>query len=351
MNTGTLFYPNPLLKSSLNRFFMSVKLRRYLVKTLSALGGINYRWKKLPAGIYAFNYHRIGNAQEAIFDRAIFSCSSTAFEKHLQEIKANFTVINTVQLTELLAKGKAFEQRYALITFDDGYIDNYTHALPLLKKYQLPAVFYLVTDFINSKQIPWWDEIAYLLRHSSGQSYQLFRSEQYYFLDPKHIDLIIQKIMADIKRSSRYSIAQFLDDIRAKFPQAKEKLSQEKQALFMSWQQAKALQLSGMEIGSHTISHKILSQLSAKEQANEIIASKQILEAQLNCQLNSIAYPVGRYYCYNQTSLNYAKEAGYKIAFNNEAGYHQQISDCFNLNRYCVTHDNFNYLKFDCCFT
>ena len=156
--------------------------------------------------------------------------------------------------------------------------------------------------------------------------------------------------MADIKRSSHYSIAQFLDDIRAQFPQAKEKLQQEKQALFMSWQQAKALQLSGMEIGSHTISHKILSQLSTQEQATEIIASKQILEEQLNCQINSIAYPVGRYYCYNQTSLNCAKEAGYKIAFNNEAGYHQQINDCFNLNRYCVTHDNFDYLKFDCCF-
>ncbi len=351
MTTGTLSYPNQHLKNYLNRFFMSVKLRQYLVKTLSAIGGINYRWKKLPAGIYAFNYHRIGKAKDSIFDRAIFSCSTAAFEQHLQEIKANFIVINTFQLTELLAQGEKLNERYALITFDDGYIDNYTYALPLLKKYQLTAVFYLVTDFINSKTIPWWDEIAYLLRQAGGKYYQFCQTNNIYFLDPKNIDQVIQKIMTDIKRSSHYKIEQVVDDLRQKFPQASAKLQQEKQALFMNWQQAKELQLNGMEIGSHTISHQILSQLTAQEQAVEIIKSKQLLEEKLDCSLNSIAYPVGRYYCYNQTSLHYAKKAGYKIGFNNEPGYHQHVDDYFNLNRYCVSHDNFNYLKFDCCFT
>ncbi len=351
MTTETLFYQNPPLKSYLNRFFMSVKLRQYLVKTLSMVGGINYAWKKLPHGIYTFNYHRIGNAKKAVFDRAIFSCSSEAFEKHLQEIKDNFTVINTFQLAEMIAKNIKLTKRYAIITFDDGYVDNYLAALPLLKKYQLTAVFYLVTDFINSKNIPWWDEIAYLLRHSLGQNYRFLATDKVYTLAPKTIDQVIQKVMLDAKQSQSHTIEQVLADVRSKLPQAKQQLQQEKQALFMNWQQVKALQANGMEIGSHTVSHKILAQLSEQEQAFEIEESKKILESKLNIKINSIAYPVGRSYCYNQLSLCYAKNSGYQIGFNNEAGHHQEIQNAFDLNRYCVTDDNFNYLKFDCCFT
>lgn len=329
---------------------MSIQLRQVLSKLLSLTGGINYFWNKLPNGIYAFNYHRIGDKENTPFDRAIFSCTLEAFEQQIVVLKKHFKIINTVELTKLIERGEIVSERFAVITFDDGYLDNYTEALPILKKHSVTAVFYLTTTFLDSNQITWWDEISYLLRKSSGKVYQLPNSASEYILERNNIDNVIRKIMADIKQSKNLSIATALDDIRMKFPLAKVELSAENYQLFMNWTHAKELLRQGMEIGSHTLTHPILSQLDTEQHKKEIVDSKVILEERLKCNINSIAYPVGRNYCYNEQTLEFAAAAGYQIGFNNEPCLHRSIHQSLDINRFCVATNDINYLKYECCF-
>ena len=329
---------------------MSFRLKNYAVKLLSKINCINYFWKHLPNGLYVFNYHRIGDAQQCQFDRAVFSCSIKAFEQHIKEISENFIVINTVELHELIKNNKLTHNRYAIITFDDGYLDNFTNAYPILKKHKVPGVFYLVTDFLNEISIPWWDEIAYILRKSTGKFYQLPKGLQKYRLINDNIDQIIRQIMLEAKKLNDCAILDVLVHVRKAFPIAHQELQQEKVNLFMDWSQAQTLIDNGMEIGSHTNSHQILSQIDDKEHFSEIKLSKEMLEQKLGEIINSLAYPVGRYYCYDEKSFKFAKLAGYKIAFNNEPGKHKIITNMFNINRYCVVNDDIDFLKFDCFF-
>ena len=330
---------------------LSFQLRQVLSKLLKITGGINYFWNKLPNGVYAFNYHRIGDKEKTPYDRAIFSCTEFAFEQQIIILKKHFKIINTVELARLIENNEMVKDRFAVITFDDGYLDNFTTALPILQKHQVTAVFYLTTAFLDSNQITWWDEIAYLLRKSEGKEYQLPSSPTKYILLKENIDHIIRKIMTEIKLSKHISVLEALEDIRIKFPLAKKTLLAENIQLFINWQQAKELLNHGMEIGSHTLTHPILSQVNSEQHKKEIIDSKSILEQRLNCEINSIAYPVGRYYCYNEKSIEYTAEAGYKIGFNNEPGFHRSISNCLDINRFCVATNDINYLKYECCFT
>jgi peptidoglycan/xylan/chitin deacetylase (PgdA/CDA1 family) len=329
---------------------LSFQLRQGLSKLLTLTGGINYFWNKLPNGVYAFNYHRIGDKDKSPFDRAIFSCTEQAFEQQIIVLKQHFKIINTIELAKLIKRNDKVNDRFAVITFDDGYLDNFTIALPILKKHQVTAVFYLTTDFLDSNKITWWDEIAYLLRKSVGNEYQLPKSNYTYTLVKENIDNIIRNIMSEIKQTKYFSVLDALENIRMKFPLAHQTLLAEEHQLFMNWQQANELLIQGMEVGSHTLTHPILSQIGIEQHEKEIVDSKLLLEQRLNCKINSIAYPVGRYYCYNEQTIEFTLAAGYKIAFNNEPGFHRSIDNALDINRFCVATNDVEYLKYECCF-
>ena len=298
-------------------------------------------------------YHRVldvGNYSQYKYDRELISATPEMFDAQLQFLKRHYDVIDLVTLNDRL-RNNSITGKELVITFDDGYLDNYTEALPILEKHQASAVFYLTTTFLDSKEITWWDEVAYLLRKSHGMTYQLPNGITKYHLEKDNIDKVIQIIMTDIKQTKSLSVLTVLDDMRMKFPIAKKALLAEEHQLFMGWEQAKALLQQGMEIGSHTLTHPILSQLTNKQHQEEVVQSKRVLEEKLQCTINSIAYPVGRYYCYNEKTFDYTAEAGYKIAFNNEPGFHRSIDNVLDINRFCVATNDLNYLKYECCFT
>lgn len=329
---------------------MHYRIRQVLKKVLLITKLVNVFWKLLPNGVYVFNYHRIGDVTKTDFDRAVFSCTSDALNEHIIAIKKNFKIITSEQLRDIVDKNQTIKERYAVITFDDGYYDNYHEAFPILQAHNVSGIFYLPTNFINSKEVPWWDEIAYILRNSLGDSYQLPEQSKCFELNSSDIDTTIQKIIYQAKRIQNKTIIQVLEDIREKFPKAVEKLNNEENSLFMNWSQAKDMAENGMEIGSHTMSHQILSQLTEEEQSIEIIESKRIIEENIEQAVYSIAYPVGRYHCYTKKSCELSEQAGYIIGFNNEPGKNKNIKDPYNINRTCVDADSVNLLKFNSCF-
>lgn len=328
---------------------MSLKARaKHLFFLLADKSGlIEKRWKNLEPGVYIFNYHRIGDAQKTLFDRAIYSCNSQALEKQVIDIKNNFEILSTNELHNLYQKNQSFTKRYALITFDDGYIDNYTTAFPILKKHNVNATFFLTTNYVEQKAIPWWDQVAFLLRHSINQQYTIPGTERTFTLSKRHIDKTIQRIMYYIKQSKDYSTTDVLEHVKQSFPEANRLLSKQKPILFLNWQHATEMSRNGMTIGSHTLNHYILSQLTNDEQVKEISYSKPVIEQKLSLEINTIAYPVGRYHCFNEFSLSTAKEAGYQLGFSNEPGINQSTHNQYQLFRYSVATSSLQKLRYE----
>jgi peptidoglycan/xylan/chitin deacetylase (PgdA/CDA1 family) len=99
-------------------------------------------------------YHHIeAPAAGADAVRRDLSVAPERFESHLQYLKdAEYRVIALDDLLDYLARGQPLPEKSVILTFDDGYADNYTYAFPLLRKYGMIGHFFIITDFVNAGQ-------------------------------------------------------------------------------------------------------------------------------------------------------------------------------------------------------
>jgi peptidoglycan/xylan/chitin deacetylase (PgdA/CDA1 family) len=181
-------------------------------------------------------------------------------------------------------------------------------------KHKTPAAFYIATDYLDYPHIPWWDEIAWLIRHSKVNTIQLKSWDNAVDISTGSIVNKVRAVLRVIKLEQDRTMEDKIMEL-ASICQCS--MSDELRAtpLFINWEQAKEMSENGMHIGSHTLSHSILSHLSAEEQTNEMTQSKAKIEAFLNKEVTSIAYPVGGKSAFTQTTQQLAKKADYKLAF------------------------------------
>jgi len=275
-------------------------------------GITGFKWRNLANGLYCFNYHRIGDSDQSEYDPNVFSCSAEQFSLQLEFYKENFTVITLTEALALITKNEILDKKYVLITFDDGYIDNYTLAMPILMEHGLSALFHLPSDYVESTIVPWWDEIAYMVKHTK-QTTLKFGKYPKISLTSFKINKTIRLIMNDVKHDSR--------DMLEKVEELRQKLACELDAtkeapnLFVNWLQVQEMVDKGMFIGSHTRSHRILSHLSIEEQIQEMRLSKEIIENKIGNKILSIAYPVGNKDSFTKETCHAAKSLGYQCGF------------------------------------
>jgi peptidoglycan/xylan/chitin deacetylase (PgdA/CDA1 family) len=292
-------------------------IRRAAGRVVRNAGLCWLRWKVLPGGLYVLNYHRIGDRSQCLFDRGNFSCESDRLERHLDAIADRFRVVGLDEVERMAADPRPTVpgRPRALITFDDGYADNYTAAFPLLRRYGLSAVFFLPTQFIESDRIPWWDEISWLIRRSDRMTVRLPGHADPPEIRGDSVDQLVQRVLAWAKRTAAVPMDEKVHMVRAACgveacPQ------DERRQLFVTWAQVREMAGQGMEFGSHTHSHRILAHLPVAEQADELGTPREIIREQLGSAPVSVSYPVGSRSAYTDATITLARRAGYRLGFN-----------------------------------
>ena len=124
--------------------------------------------ESLPArpGLVVLNYHRVGYAQHCPYDRAVIEVTPEQFEEELDYLRDRFPVTGLDEVEDFVRRPSRIRRLHVLLTFDDGYRDNYEVVFPLLRARGLQGTFFLPTSFIGSNRVPWWDQIAFLVRHT-----------------------------------------------------------------------------------------------------------------------------------------------------------------------------------------
>ncbi|MFT6247895.1 MAG: peptidoglycan/xylan/chitin deacetylase (PgdA/CDA1 family) [Cognaticolwellia sp.] len=283
----------------------------------------------LPNGLYCFNYHRIGEASLTEYDPNVFSCDEANFSDHIKYIKQHFTVV-TLDDISIILNGKIRNKKYALITFDDGYIDNYSKAFPILLENNIPATFFLATNFMNNAEIPWWDRIAYLVRHAQVDEIKLNNWPDSITLSKEDVATSIRKVLDIVKINNGSTIEEILIELEQKLHIPNTKLV-DKEPLFMTWDMAREMNDAGMEFGSQTCSHRIMSHLSIKEQEHEAKASKELIEKELKTSIKAFAYPVGGKDSFTAGTVKIIKKY-YQVSFSFISG----INTSKNLDEFCI---------------
>jgi peptidoglycan/xylan/chitin deacetylase (PgdA/CDA1 family) len=279
--------------------------------------GASFLLSQLPArdSLLVLNYHRIGNPDDDLFDPGVFSATADQFNEQVSYLKNH---VSLVTLDEALAfiEGTNKEKNRrcrVLITFDDGYLDNYEIAYPVLSAQGAQGVFFLATSMVGSCEAPWWDHIAYLVKTARRRRFQLrYPMDLTVNLDEKGLAESLRAILRHYKLPENSDPARFIRELEE---ESKGEALPRTQRRFLNWDEAREMSKGGMAMGSHTHSHTVLSQLSTDQQREELTKSRTILKEQLGVEVDVLAYPVGGKTSFTYETQTLAREAGFRAGF------------------------------------
>ncbi|MEW6126327.1 MAG: polysaccharide deacetylase family protein [Acidobacteriota bacterium] len=288
----------------------------------------------LRNGLRILAYHRIFDStdSEFPFDEAVISACTEAFYQQMKFVQRNFEVISFADLDECERKGRPFPRRGLIITFDDGYRDNYTHAYPILKQLNLPATIFLVTGHIGSAKLFWWDMVSYCIKHTplKEKIFHDISHQKMRLIDSRDKAFIIQLILGWIKHVPDDVSRRFVEKLPAEL---EVDLSNEVgQGVCLAWEEVREMAANRIEFGSHTVTHPILANVSEERLNWEISESKKTIEQQVGKEALVMAYPVGRKTKFSKLAQEAAAHHGFRFAVSYEEGVVLQK----NYNRYAM---------------
>lgn len=261
------------------------------------------------------NYHRIlDEKDENPFDDGVVTCSPAVFETQLSYLSRHRTIISMQDFVDFLQNGDSLPPRPTLLTFDDGYSDNYRNAFPILKRYRAPACFYLPANRFLNRRLEWWDHIAFAVKNASTASatVRFGGAEHSLRLDSACGREAATGCLIDAAKQTGAEPSELYPQLGLE-PPPKELESGE---IMDDEDVLNILEEPGFAIGAHSVSHAVLTTLSAEEQEYELAESRRFLVERFGARVDTFAYPVGDDTHYDAVSKRAAMQAGYAAAFN-----------------------------------
>ena len=253
--------------------------------------------------------------------------SSVFLERIILGYKSQgFDFVSLDQLDEMIRSGETNRRPFVAFTIDDGYLDNYTTALPVFEKYNVPFAIFVATDFVDKKAILWWDCVEELIMThesvttSDGRIYPCKTFQQRWNTFRYLRERILNLDQNCLEQGLNEMFAQY--DIDWYGP-IKEK--------GMSWSQIKALADHPLcTIGGHTVSHPSLKILSTEEAEQEIREGLEIIAQAIQQPVRFFAYPYGTPHEIGEREFRIIERLGIQLAFMAHQG--------------CITVDNMKHL-------
>jgi peptidoglycan/xylan/chitin deacetylase (PgdA/CDA1 family) len=293
-------------------------------------------WGRRP-GLLVLAYHRIGRPAGHLLDDGVLSATPEDFAAQAGYLRRHFDLPPPEKLLRAAGASLAFSRPTALLTFDDGYRDNVECALPILQAEGLGAVFFLCPRFLTSRELPFWDRLAYSFKKAT-RSFSLDYPFPYSVrLDRASPARAVERYLGALAEWPRPFDEQRLCAHAEERVGARASVEELARGLFAGWDDARRLAEAGMAIGSHCLTHRFLPALSEEEQRHELVASKAELERQLGRPVDAVAYPSGK-----RTDLTrrLAREAGYRLGFSYSARRNYRTApDPFDVGRVAIDHD------------
>lgn len=268
-------------------------------------------------------YHRVLSEQDPLRPDEI--CRKQ-FREHMEWIAG---VFNVLPLSEAVSRleGNTLPKRSLAITFDDGYLDNYTEALPVLQEFGFPATVFCTSAWLDGG-LMWNDQVIEAIRQWPTGRISIPELEVDFSVATLRQKLsAIKRVIHELK---------YLEPARRK--QISDSLACQAGSLprlMINRDELVALSQSGIEIGGHTHSHPILSRVSSEKAREEIFMNKEILEFLVGYSLKSFAFPNGKPQIdYDETHIRLAKEAGYEASVSTDYGVVTGRSNVYELPRF-----------------
>lgn len=271
-------------------------------------------------------YHRIAELETDVWNIAVHP---KRFEEHIRFIKSNYPVLRFEE------DWSSVREKSVVITFDDGYVDNYRLALPILEKYQVPATFFVSTGNLGTIHDFWWDRLERIFLEACERLEELPIGEE--------------KMPMKWNNGAFGNLKVLYKKLRALVPNEREKVFEawegrlrpmgeiDPQRRTVAEDELKRMAAFPLvTIGAHTVTHSVLAQEPDEMQRWEIATSKSALEDIIGRKVEVFSYPFGGRRDFTQTTVQILRECGYMKAAANWRGTANGLTDPFRIPRNAV---------------
>lgn len=226
-------------------------------------------------------YHSIdGNGS----DKNIPSCLElygmvvplSVFERHMEFIAKYYNVISLDYMMECLSeKGIGLPNNPLVITFDDGFKNNYQFAFPILKEKQFPATIFLIGDTFRKSSLIWLHRLYHLIDHAPDGCFSIhYNCNEYsYRINKKNKKKVIKEIISHFNRMSSKEKMDFLDKL-----EEQNKIENKTENYYLDTVMIKTMMKNGISFGAHSMRHNNMALLDNLQMENEIIESKRLIQ-------------------------------------------------------------------------
>jgi len=266
--------------------------------------------------------------------------SRAKLDEYLRMLSRRYHFVSLAEAVEMLQGRKPMQPYSMVLTFDDGYRNNVTHALPILRRYGVPATFFVTTGFVDHPRPLWFDRLDYALqqvqvhgrevkvgsfrmrlegqsREALRESYQRLRriGKEQHITDAEFLHEM-EQLASCLETQSGHALA----DIQ----------SQDDWSAFLTWKQIRQAAEDDVTFGSHTVDHVRLALVEAQVARDQLVRSKRDLETHTGGSCLSICYPNGSF---DEQTVRIARESSYVCGLTTQEGFNCIGDDVMTLKR------------------
>lgn len=308
-------------------------LKQFASPVLDGLGIYDRQLRKMPASSWTIvMYHRVIDDAAADPFELGMCVTRRHFREQLAYFRRRFSPIGMSEAVRRLARGEPLPDRALSITFDDGYLDNYTVALPVLKSFEMGAALFVPTGGLDDDTPLWWDRVIHTL-DATGEELLLPAelgiplSGEPLSLGPWKRAETVTRVLDALWTLPHDTMLEVLARMEHAMPAVRHVAPVARR---MDSKQVLAMHQAGIEIGAHSVRHSNLNLETPAVVRREMQTSRQVLETLCDAPINGFAYPAG---WKNADTEAAARESGFDYAVSTISGVNHPNSDIFTLAR------------------
>ena len=264
-------------------------MKRLIKKTVLASGALRLASHYQPPGTAILMFHSVLQDPEQYADiLGGIAHSENEFRAQMELVARDFQPVGLETLVKCLNDGEPLHKRSVVITFDDGYRDNYEVAMPILNQLGIPATFYITVDCIEKKKLPWPSRLRFAVRNTKLAAWTDSGANTWKLDSPCVREQVFATVCNECCQLAGQAQEDFVMRVEQDFGAI---LPATFSSLMMDYDQVRGLLRHGHIVGSHTMTHPNMAYVGERDARLEFAGSKEHLERELRSPVQHFAYP------------------------------------------------------------
>lgn len=312
-----------------------------VARVCGAFGFTRLAERAASGSLVVLAYHRVlPHRERRLATSRPMIASAEVFDRQMAELARAYAVLSLDEVLAHFRERRPFPARAVHVTFDDGYADNFEHALPILVRHRVPATFFLTTGPIDRRDLLWWDDLGAALGALAGR--KPLGAEEAFRVSPPRLRAILPRIFDTqdppaglidycTRVMNEADVATRTRTIAALLALAAPYRNGPMPRLMLTWDEVRAMQRAGMAMGAHTVNHVYLDELDDEVGYREITECQDRIEQETGVRPRAFSYPAGRT---SDRSRSWFERAGIELALTTRGGRNRSDEDRFSLKRW-----------------